>query len=328
MVPLNESGKRCNLKGNYRMTIALFSPRNPEAVQIKEDRHSWVSQGTLVACPLIFSLFVGIYSRSQSDRFVVPTSTSQQEARTLAYAPYLQEQKKLFAKSNYQIDRQQLLKVAKDWERGIDDGTLQPLAKVSFEDSLQQGVRYQILRGNSMIVSALFDDAQRLMLEDHANMAADETLLGVKLAESVKYSDLNTVFLGAEEERVASGLLASNWSALDKSHKAAVHATFGKVVADFSNLDGLTHRSRKQYYDWLMRTGDGTLSIEDVRRTAMVTNQIAANPTGRKAFALMRSGVVDGAGEDDCPEFLSELRMAWHAERTNQQESKSLLVMS
>lgn len=300
------------------MTISLFSRK--DGVR----RPTRMSHGLLVACPLLFSGTVALYSRHYTDGYQVHTSTPLQEDRVLAYAPLIHEQYRIFSKSNSSVDRTKLLALANKWADEARDGKLQPLEKVSFDDSLQQGVRGQIFRTESAIVSALFDDADQLAANGQVDQAVREVLLGVKLSESVKYSDFNSVFLASEQEMRASSFVRRNKDGLSRDTKQQAKEVFNQVAANFANLDAMTKQSRAQYYEWAARISNNPVSLEDVQRIAMVTNQIASNPGSAKSIFYVRTSIVDSQ-EDNSPEYLSELRMAWRAEKTNQASCQQLV---
>ena len=299
------------------MTNSLFSRK----YRVRKTR---LSEAILVGCPLLFSGFVALYSRHYMDGYQVRTSTAQQEARVLAYAPFVRDQQTLFSKSAYGVDHKNLLALANRWVAAADNGTLQPLEKVSFDDSLQQGVRGQIFRSESAIVSALYDDAANIAANGHSDEAAKEVLTAVKLSESLKYSDFNSVFLSSVEERRAANFFARNSNDLSRDTKQQAREVFGKVTSNFANLDALTKQSRALYYEWAGRINKNPVSLEDVQRTAMITNEIALNPASPKALFYVRHSILDSQ-EDYNPVYLSELRMAWRSEKSNQAAFRELV---
>lgn len=306
------------------MELAFFPNRSRVAPDVMVRKPRRISEGVFVACPLIFSAFVALYSRNYQDRYQVPTSTPQQESAVLAYAPYVRDANLLFSKSNYYIDRKQMLQVAGNWQKADESGALQPLQKVSFEDSIQQGVRGQIMHSKSMLVSALFEDAKTLESSGQANQAAREVLLGVKLSQGLKYSDFNSVFLSDEEQRRAAAFLERNAKDLNSQTKQDAKDLFAKVLRDSSNLDAMTRESRVQYYDWASRITQSPISLDQARLTAMLTDRITSNPDGPRALHYTQSSIMDSE-EDDSPVYLSELRMAWKAEASNKQAAKALV---
>lgn len=304
------------------MALALF-PHKTRTGSKDSKSPRRLSEGIFVACPLAFSAFVAIYSRHYDDQFQVPTSTPQQEEQVLAYAPFVKEERLVIDKPDLSIDRNQLLKVACDWEQGIKSGTLQALPKVSFEDSIQQGVRGQILHSDSMLISSLFEDAQVLAAEGQVNRAAEEVMLGVKLSEGLKYSDFNTVFLSDVVEKRAADFLRKYQDGMSSATKDEAKQVFANVISNSKNLGVLTRESRVQYYDWTSRITQSPISLDHEHLVATLTDRITSNPSSRNALFYTETSVMDS--DDNSPVYLSELRMAWRAETNNRRFAMDLV---
>ncbi len=306
------------------MDLAFFPNKGQVASDDQTTRPRRISEGLFVACPVLFSAFVALYSRNYQDRYQVPSSTPQQESTVLAYAPYIRQTNQLFSKNAYSINRTEMLQVAGNWEKADESGILQPLPKVSFEDSIQQGVRGQIIHSKSMLVSALYEDARDLESNGRPNQAAQEVLLGVNLSQGLKYSDFNSVFLSDVEQRRAASFLERNATKLDGQTKQNAKALFAKILGNSRELEALTRESRIQYYDWTSRITQSPISVDQARLTAMLTDRITSNPNSPRALHYTQSSILD-SDEDTSPVYLSELRMAWKAEASNKQAAQALV---
>jgi len=284
---------------------------------------SQFSKSVLIACPLLFTGFVGIYSRNYSDEHIVPAGTPAQDAMVLSYTPYVRQANEIFNVAG-QPDRAKVLQVAHNWEKGISDGKLQPLVPVSFEDSPQEGARSEIFQANSRIVDSLLDDASDRTRAGQYHQAAQEALLATRLSESLKYSDFDSVYAASAEQKRATALLKKMAPRLSPDDKVSLRNDLVAVQADAPELTTLTRYSRAQYYDYLGRMSKQPVSIEDVHRTVLVTKRIASDPTSRDTLAYIRTNLMQ-TPMDDGPEYLSDMRLAWASEQSNQNHLQQFL---
>ncbi|MEA2553267.1 MAG: hypothetical protein QOJ65_1443, partial [Fimbriimonadaceae bacterium] len=179
-----------------------------------------IAQHLLLACPIVFSGFVALYSRGYQDNHVTPTGTQEQDARVLAYAPFVKESKVVFNKG--QIDREKLLALATRWDKAASASALKPLVPVSFEDSPEEGGRGEIMLAKSQVVAALLEDSRLLGEAGKADQAANEALLAMRLSESLKYSDFHSVYLAGQEQRKAVSRLHQVAPMLDAEARESV----------------------------------------------------------------------------------------------------------
>jgi hypothetical protein len=313
------------VKGKQKdMTFGWLHRKEAEASLIPS-RGSRYTKSILLTCPVVFSGFIAMYSRSYNDPFNLPASSPAQEAAVMAYVPYVAETKAVFAHGDTPRSREAMLTLAKKWDLAVQAKELHPLVPVSFEDSPELGARGEVTRAKGRLVSGLLDDARKLADVGKADIAAEEVLLATRLSESLKYSDLNGVYLSSAEQQRATVVLNKIAKCLDAEDKAAVRSGLLAIQANAPTLELVTRYSRTQYYDWLRRMSKTPVSIEDIHRTVLVTERIASDPSSEAALKFVRRGLTQ-APVDSGPEYLSELRVAWAAENASQKQIKRLLT--
>ena len=325
MVPLSVGVVRETVryeKGNPKMTISLFSRRNSQKGAGMQPA-SLFTRRLLLLCPLLFAGYAAIYSRSYQDPFETPAGTPAQDCLALDYSPLVKATRDLTANGD-NVDRTHLLAIAQTWDQEVKAGQLSPIRAISFEDSPEVGARGSILRSKSFLVSGLLNDAKSQMLAGNVGVAVDETLLGMRLSESLKYSDFQSVYTASIEEKRATDFLERHVAEMDKDMKARVRSQLGAVSSNFTKLDSLTSDSRIQFYDYMARMTHEAVSIEDVHRTALLTKRITADPMSRETIRLSHSSLFDSP-TDDSPEYLTELRLAWVSESSNRRSISGLL---
>lgn len=304
------------------MTLGWFHRREAEYEEAAAMPKRKRSGALLLACPLVLTCCIGIYSRSYNDDFVVPTGTPAQDAVAYAYVPYVKDTKHVF-RTETPI-RSELLDLAERWDQAARAGKLQPVIPVSFEDSPEVGARSSINRAKSTLVAGLLDDAITQTRDQKYSEAARSAILGIRISESYKYSDFNAVYQSSVEQRRAEDILARMIPHLDSSDKVAVRDSLNLIKANSQELATLTKFSRIQYYDYLRRVSKEPVSIEDVHRAVLVSKRIESDPTSKDTLRYVRSSMMQNSS-DNGTEYLTELRMAWAGETSNQAKAKRLI---
>jgi hypothetical protein len=321
MVPLCEIHAICAgfAKGEHpKMSIALFQGRFDEVNSFIPRSKPNILRALMFVCPLFFTGFVAFKSRTSQDPYQIPSGTPAQDARVLAYAPYVAQTQELVRGQEWYLEnRTQLLALCMQWDEAVRKEELKPVFPVSFEDVPEEGARNSIVRAKSQLVSFLLTDAHRQFKRGQNAQAVEESLLAMRLSESLKYSDFASVYRSANEQKRAVALLESHLDSADPEQRAKIAGQLEQIRADRANLDAMTRYSRIQYYDWLKRMHKDEIKIEDVHRMVLVTHRITTDPTSKDTLRYIKSAIVEGSGEDS-PEYLSQLRLAYSSERSNQ----------
>jgi len=267
------------------------------------------------ASPILFAGYLFAVSHTANSSFQSVTDTPTQDAHIMAYAPFVKDAQSVTHRQT--INRFELIALANKWDAGVKAGDLLPVTPVTFEDSVQDGARGTIFHAKALVVNALLDDASDQARNGNHQNSVDETLLALRLTESLKYSDFHSVFLSNVEEGRAIGLLRSESGSIDDATKANVRTALLAINKGDDQLETLTKESRVQYYDYLRRTSQVPISIEDIHRTTYVTERIASNPASSDMMRYVSTALR--TQDDGAPEFLSDLRLAWAAQGSNRE---------
>ena len=259
---------------------------------------SRATKAVLIACPVVFTCFVGIYSRSYNDGFQVPSGTPAQDAVAFAYAPYVNQTNALFGSGTTPKDRSAMLNLATKWDSAVQHDQLQPLVPVSFEDNPEEGPRASIMKAKATLVSGLLDDATNQAQNGHAHAASSEALLATRLSESLKYSDFTSVHVAAFEEERAAAILSKVSKHLSPDDKAHIRDGLQLIKSNSGELATMTRFSRVQYYDYQRRMSKTPVSIEDVHRTVLFTKRVTSDPSSRDTLNFVRNSLIDSTNDD------------------------------
>ena len=276
------------------------------------------TQQFVVSGVLVATGGLALYSRSLEDPFAVPFGTPIQDANVLAYAPIVGQASMLL--STNRVDRRQLLSVAHKWDMGVKKGELVPLTAICFEDSPSDGERGQIMNLQSQLVASLVADAHKLAAKSKIEEAVSEVLLANRLSESLKYSDLCSVYRADREEKVQRMFFLANLPQLNGSSKEKVRAQLQAVVEGRQGLIRVTRLTRGQFFDWRMRMGK-SLTADDIHVTHLVSTEIQTSADTRATMDLIRSE------DEEAARYLVDLRLAWRSETENQAYIKRLLTL-
>ena len=311
------------LRGPTQMTLGWLHRASAEPKLNETHR---LTKAVLVTCPIIFTCFVGIYSRSYSDQHIVPSGTPAQDAVALAYVPYVKATQQIFKGAAEPTSRAAMLKLGNQWDVAVQKDELQPLIPVSFEDNPEDGARGAIFKAKSTLVSGILDDAIEQKQNGNFHEAANEALLATRISESLKYCDFASVNNATTEEERAMAVIRSALPHLDITDRETVRNGLALIKDNSDQLATLTRYSRVQYYDYLGRMRMQPVSIEDVHRTVLVTKRITSDPSGKDTLDFVRKSMLDSPS-DDGPEYLSELRLAWISERSNVSEIDQMMSL-
>jgi len=280
-----------------------------------------VSKKVMAACPMLVLASIFAVSHTGSYQFSTPSATPSQDSQILAYVPYVKATNRILRSASAKSG--EVLSLAKKWDAANQTGQLTPLSPVSFEDTIEDGARGDIFRAKAALVDKLLTNADQKMQRDHAG-AVDETLLAMRLTESLKYCYFRSVFNASVEEEREISLLRNNENSFDTATKQRIHAAISQVNANTQDLKALTRASRIQYSDYVSRLNKEPVTIEEVHRTVLVTRRITSDPKAHDMMRYIANALIQ-TPTDSGPEYLSDLRLAWAAESANHDLLKKTL---
>jgi hypothetical protein len=228
------------------------------------------------------------------------------------YAPLVREARLTLTPARGKVDRKGALRLAEQWDQGVEGGWLRPLRQVSFEDSPTDGARGSITRAKSAVVAFLMEDADSLKRQGHNYDAVNETLLAIRLSESLKYCDFTSVSIAAQEEKKEVSFLGANASMMSPKSRQLSRYALRKVVDSHHFLISRTRASSASFYDYEKRMGPG-VSASAIRQTSMLAMRVRTEGKAPNTLEIVRKNYLqddDNAGLD----YLRSLRIAWRSE--------------
>jgi hypothetical protein len=280
-------------------------------------------QQVLVACPFLFCGWLAFNSRIYKDSFEVQCGTQDQDARVFAYEPYVSEESLLLESNHHSVERARVLSLACRWDDAVHRGQLQPLSPVSFEDNCTEGVRGDIFRAKSQIVSYLLDDAGRLINKHCTCDAVDEVLLAVRLSQSLKYGDLDSISATSVEERDELSFLSSRASLMCEKSRKDVLDEMTNLSHEHTMMLATTQATSARFYDYQERFR-GNVGVSEIRQTAMLERRMREEGRVPKTLNMVRKNYLSD-NDDAGLEYLCSLKLAWRSEDDIQRRANGLV---
>lgn len=277
----------------------------------------------LAACPIFLCGWLALHARTYQDPFEVQAGTKEQDAVVYAYEPIVREAHLTFKAHTGEFDRERLLNLAAIWESAAARGELRPLTPISFEDSPTEGIRGEVLHCKNKVVNFLMDDAKDLAHSGRTREAAKETLMAIRLSESMKYGDFNSIGGAAGEEQREVALLSSFVSRLSRSSRREVQRELQVISNRHGDMIAVTQESTARLYDYQRRISR-PVGVSEIRQTSMLSRRIRAEGKSAGTLQLVRKNCLE-ARDEATLDHLSSLKFAWACERDAQRKIEVLL---
>ena len=280
------------------------------------------TQCILIACPLAFCGFLSVSSRVWRDPFVVPAGNADTDARTFAYSDYVKQVTLLLADQNASQDRTRILGLAKQWDADANCGRLQPLTPISFEDSPEQGQRGRILATKTKLASFLVQDGERLARDGFVDQGVDEALLALRLNESLRYSDLTTVYCTGIQERSQIDFLRKWRPKMKTATRARVHEELQVVSRNLLKIRDIVRTTRQNYLNWRLRN-NCPVTVRDWRTDSILAKECESDESTKD--------IIQEIWREDRPDpvlqsMFVDLRLAWRSGRESRSCTDLLLA--
>jgi hypothetical protein len=263
-----------------------------------------------------------MYSRVYQDPFEFQAGTGEQDFAVLAYEPFVRQERLIFG-VNGRVQRERALHLARQWDLAAARGELKPLHPVGFEDSCSIGVRGGIRRSLSSLVTYLLCDAELLTKRRRISEATDQALLALRLLESMKYGDFDSISSAAADERQVLNFLARHKGRMGAKNKDKVRRELVNMTNRRRQLLATTQAANVRFYDYKSRA-KSTMNISEIRQTAMIGRRMRAEGRSPRTLALVRKNYI-GADDHAGLEHLFDLRTSWRAEEETRSRALKLL---
>jgi|GEM_PF-4033263 len=222
----------------------------------------------MVIAPAIALAGIGVHSRTYIDPFRWP-STGADQQRINAYIPLMVEACRY--NSHHPswldtVDRPALLKVSNRWVDETKAGHLRPLIPVAYDDVVLTGIKGQIVNSMVALNRALVKDADRLAKVGKVEDAAQEALLAVRMANSLKYSSFITVYRCSMLQSTAVNHLEDFFARLSEARRAQIKAELQGLQKGAAPLREIANHAKDIYLYALQTHEDTELALSTTSR--------------------------------------------------------------
>lgn len=259
----------------------------------------------MVAMPAMFLLGLGVKARTEHDPFEFVQPTPRQNEAILAYRHVVADS------ADIQVDKYRIpvleatRKLAREWVDGARSGALIPLQPVSFDDSMRDGVKSEIMNRNSAVASAMLLNASIEFDSRQYEKGIQDALLGMEVSNVIKYSDYSTVMQGAIYDRRGLRLIDEALTRVSPQTRLAVRKDLALVRPDADRFQAIQEVERIVFLDYINRMSPESTPIEAIDPADAGKFEAAGHLHGR---------LLASARDDTLPASKEAQRMAQEGE--------------
>lgn len=258
----------------------------------------------MVFAPALFLVGIGVNARSLSTDFEFVSNDSRTERHIQAYVPYLRDAEKALTPA-HRASEDEITKIAREWVDGALRGDLRSLNPIAYDDTSSDGAKSEIFDVRSRIAGRLINRIPDEMAADR-HKAVTDTVLAIRLASILKYSDFISLFNCASEQRRAIQHIEPFATSLDPADKQALREVLPTLGSCQKTVDVMTSRSRELFLAWRNSRGFPPLSIED---TQLLSDVPAVIRNGNAVAMRQLRDRIFASKDDHVPTFCSSLRL-------------------
>lgn len=148
------------------------------------------SAKVLLALPAMLTLAVGMQKREPSMDFAFPAPDPELNARFDAYVGPMAVSDEL-ARHGTGLGPTRARELAQVWLDDYDAGRLKPISSAAYGDSIFEGAAGQIVRTQGMLVAVLDELSRKELKSNEYDLAAEDAVRALGIAQVMRYSDLN-----------------------------------------------------------------------------------------------------------------------------------------
>lgn len=258
----------------------------------------------MVFAPALFLVGIGINARTLSTDYEFVSNDSRTECRIQAYVPYLRSAVKTLSPA-HRASEDEITRIAQYWVEGAERGELRALNPIAYDDTSSDGAKGEVFDARSRIAGRLIN---RIPDEMTGNLhkAVTDTVLAVRLASILKYSDFVSLFNCSTEQRRAIQHIEPYVSSLDPADKQALREVLPSLGPCQKTVDVMMSRSKQLFLAWRNNCGFPPLSIED---TQLLSDVPAVIRDGNAVAMRQLRDRIFASKDDHVPTFCSSLRL-------------------
>lgn len=278
----------------------------------------------MVMGPFILMTAIAVNSRTYNDGWITLEAGPALHERIAAFVRPCQAALSLQTKGSITASEKQVREVAALWIDGAESGKLRPIVPAFFGDSMEDGVKSQILGASHSIARRL--RALGIAETDHGKYAqAAEDYLGcIRIAQILKASDFVSLSLSSCVQLEALRDLRAIVGHLTPEQAMQIASQLEQICPLNDEASEILNRSRRQYAVFSIRNGVEPLNIVEPDTLVRVSSLMKSGHPTPSAISYVRSIIVASRGET--PQVLSLARIAWERSSAAKQEAKAAIV--
>lgn len=267
----------------------------------------------LVMGPMFMLAGLGIEERTRTETFETKRYDDRTTNLVLSYQHPVRKVAILSHQESQFDFANRLRRVASEWCELSDLGVLRPIPSAFASDNMREGTKAEIADAAEYLLAHLVTSARKEHFAQRYGAAADDLLFAIKVAQILKYSDLNSVGVFCSWQRQALLELRGTVPRLQESDRRRVASQLRKLRQSDVPLTQIALRARRNFWQDDARRGIQRQEIEDVGRFVHVGDlmQMQNDPhTVKAALGQLLLAYREGA----LPSYVTEIRYAWMAQ--------------
>lgn len=267
----------------------------------------------MVATPIVFMAAMGVQSRTFAPNYQFVQGDAAHEAKVYAY---LQPFKRAKA-SIIRLDTPSLVNCrteARQWVNLSKKGLLTPIEPVAYEDSPTEGPKGQLVRMVQLMSSVLAWGARQERDAGNIDQSVKDAVLGIQIAQVLKYSDFQTLSAMGMCQRRGIGILMETLPQCNAVQRQYVLEALEQHVSARPILAHLSRSTRAQYREHQLRQGVDPVTIQETDRVVSVESGLSLDASPEVIMKQLRHATLAAANAEGAPEFLSFARVGYMSE--------------
>lgn len=219
----------------------------------------------MVIAPAVALAGIGIHSQTYVDPFEWPAISADHDHMT-AYLGVVQETTAATLHRSGDFNEEELRHAARRWISEASIGKLKPLVPVAYDDMVMTGVKGQIVSSMVVLHRALVGEADRHVKNGRYGEAAEDLLLSIRTADTLKYSSFLTVYRTSMLQANDVNRLNKIFGKLPEGQRLTIRAELSKLDKGPVSLQKIADHARKVYVEAIRRHADTEMAISTADR--------------------------------------------------------------
>ncbi len=263
----------------------------------------------MVAAPFVLMTSIAVNSRTYKDSWSSLEAGAELNERIGAYVDPVRAVVKLQWMGRNCTSDSEARDVATQWAGLAKSGVLKPLIPAYFGDSMENGVKQQILLANRSLTRRLESVVRNDLRDGRPLLAARDLALSLEVSSILKYSDLISLSTICTEQLRSIELLKEIAPLLDRQTSRKTASLIESYLGQKRQLIEMLVRSRNQFSVQAARDNEVDLAIVDPEPFVELTSLVQSHQPSEASMKSIRGMIMASRG--DMPQVITLTRIAW-----------------